>query len=208
MCIKSWPSDLSETGYIGFDHHRIICVIDHKAGFLARGFPYLLALYIVDLNLVGAAAAGIVGRQTGRVLVRAVRQLPPACLYDDMGTGHTLCVKPPVSAIGDFKSHFLILKVILAYIDIKSVRREVMQRFALGRPALALMTAVLFDIAVFSQLLADLREIFFAFCKADRGGYGFQEFDFILRFRQLKYLTEFSCGVSCGSSGTEIGSLV
>ena len=50
MCIKSWPSDLSETGYIGFDHHRIICVIDHKAGFLARGFPYLLALYMYVLS--------------------------------------------------------------------------------------------------------------------------------------------------------------
>ena len=85
--------------------------------------------------------------------------------YDDVGAGHSLGVKPPVVAGGEFKRQFLVLVIVLPDIDVISVGGTVVERFALN---LGLLVGALpADIAVFDQFFLDLHEIIFRECNIE-----------------------------------------
>ena len=46
-----------------------------------------------------------------------------------MGAGDLFGMEPPVAAICGFEGEFIVLNIIFAYIDIKSVAGEIVERF-------------------------------------------------------------------------------
>ena len=43
------------------------------------------------------------------------------CIRDSVGAGNALCVEPPVAAIRQLEGEFVVLVVVLADVDVKSV---------------------------------------------------------------------------------------
>ena len=82
---------------------RIIGIVYNKAGRAAVRLFYVLFLEIVNLNLVVVPAFGILAGESSCLLKDTVRQFVAAGFYDNVGAGHSLGVKPPVVAGGEFK---------------------------------------------------------------------------------------------------------
>lgn len=143
----------------------IIGIVYNKAGRAAVRLFYVLFLEIVNLNLVVVPAFGIIAGESSCLLKDTVRQFVAAGFYDNVGAGHSLGVKPPVVAGGEFKRQFLVLVIVLPDIDVISVGGTVVERFALN---LGLLVGALpADIAVFDQFFLDLHEIVFRECNIE-----------------------------------------
>ena len=68
------------------------------------------------------------GGQPRRILESTVRQLLSAGFYHYVGTGIPLRMEPPVISDSKFKGELIILKVILAYINVVAVAAEIVER--------------------------------------------------------------------------------
>ena len=134
-------------------------MINHKSRSSARYFFDLLFLYIIDLNFFIFPSLGIVGSQPGSFLEGAVRKLFSFGFHNDMGTRDSFCVEPPVISSRDLEGQILILVVVFADVDMESVGGKVVEWAACDFHFLSSRT-VLFDEAIFRQLLLDLGQIF------------------------------------------------
>lgn len=134
-------------------------MINHKSRSSARYFFDLLFLYIIDLNFFIFPSLGIVGSQPGSFLEGAVRKLFSFGFHNDMGTRNPFCVEPPVISSRDLEGQLLILVVVFADVDMESVGGKVVEWAACDFYFLSSRT-VLFDEAIFRQLLLDLGQIF------------------------------------------------
>ena len=75
-------------------------------------------------------------------------------------------MEPPVPAVGDLEGHFLVLVIVLAYVDMKTVFRHIMQ-WPAGH-FLFLCTALPADESTVHQFLPDLDQILFFACDIQR----------------------------------------
>ena len=76
-----------------------------------------------------------------------------------MGTRNSFCVEPPVISSRDLEGQILILVVVFADVDMESVGGKVVEWAACDFYFLSSRT-VLFDEAIFRQLLLNLGQIF------------------------------------------------
>lgn len=77
----------------------------------AGNFFQILSLDIIDFHLLVPPSLGVIGSQRSGFLKDAVRQLLSLGLYDHVGAGDSLRVKPPVAAVGKLEVEFFILVV-------------------------------------------------------------------------------------------------
>ena len=118
-------------------------------------------LDIIDLYLGRGPAAGIIGGQPSGFLKGPVRELFVVAFYDDMGSGHFLGVEPPVISCGKFKGQFVILLIVFSHIDMVAVAGNIVQWLGLCHSLFPLSGVVLFNVAVFCQLIFDLGQVVF-----------------------------------------------
>lgn len=90
----------------------------------------ILSLDIIDFHFLVPPSLGVIGSQRSGFLKNAVRQLLSLGLYDHMGAGDSLRVKPPVAAVGKLEVEFFILVVVFSDIDMESVAGKVVERAA------------------------------------------------------------------------------
>lgn len=110
--------------------HRIIGIIDDKSGCRSVWFFHIFALQIINFKLFGVAPFGVVACKPRRLLKGTVRQLFAAGLYNDMGAGNALGMKPPVPAVGDLEGQFLVLQIVFSDINVKAVAAEIVEGLA------------------------------------------------------------------------------
>lgn len=67
-------------------------------------------------------------RPAGQLLHKCGPAVPAVCLDNDMGTGSTFCMKPPVTAFGELEGQFVVLQVVLSDIHIETVGRNIVER--------------------------------------------------------------------------------
>jgi len=91
---------LFQTADVGIDGHRIIRIIDDESGFCAAWFFDVLSLQIVDFHLFLFPSFGIIGGQPGGLLKGAVGQLFSFRPDDDVGTGNSFGMEPPIVSSG------------------------------------------------------------------------------------------------------------
>ena len=102
-------------------HQRVIRVVNDESRRSTGHFPDMLSLNVVDLHLLVLPALGVVSGQGAGLLKYVVGQLFSLRLYNDVGAGNALCVEPPVAAIRQLEGEFVVLVVVLADVDVKSV---------------------------------------------------------------------------------------
>jgi len=126
-------------GYIRFRDYRVVRIVHNKPGLGAVGLFYFPALYIIDLDLVCAAAGGIVGSCGGGKLIDVIGEHVGVFPLDDhMGTGHLLGVEPPVSGVGELERQFVVLEVVLPDVDVIAVLRLIVIGAGFLRPRCSL----------------------------------------------------------------------
>ena len=159
-------------------------MIHNETGSSAGNFFQILSLDIIDFHLLVSPSLGVIGSQRSGFLKNAVRQLLSLGLYDHMGAGDSLRVKPPVAAVGKLEVEFFILVVVFSDIDMESVAGKVVERAACD---LYLFSAgiMAFDIAVLRKLFLDLYKILLQSCDIHGGTDGFQMVDLRLCLREL-----------------------
>ena len=103
-----------------------------------------------------------------------------------MGTGHFFRMEPPVISGCKLESQFIILKIVFANINIKTVTGYVVERFGFGLGFLALFIGVMtLDLAVFGKLFLDLGKITFRSGDIQSIGDRFQMRDLTFRICDL-----------------------
>ena len=96
-------------------------MVNDKSRCSTGHFPDMLSLNVVNLHLLVLPALGVVSGQGAGLLKYVVGQLFSLRLYNDVGAGNALCVEPPVAAIRQLEGEFVVLVVVLANVDVKSV---------------------------------------------------------------------------------------
>ena len=104
-----------------YSHQGVVRVIHNETGSSAGNFFQILSLDIIDFHLLVSPSLGVIGSQRSGFLKDAVRQLLSLGLYDHMGAGDSLRVKPPVAAVGKLEVEFFVLVVVFSDIDMESV---------------------------------------------------------------------------------------
>lgn len=133
-------------------------------------------------------------------------------------------MEPPVISSCELESQLIILEIVFAHIDIKTVAGYVVERLGFRLGFLAFLVGVVtFDIAVLGELFLDLGKVTFRSGDIQSIGDRFQMRDLTFRICELfcdgflctlqlpvlsKYFLEFCAGVSVGSRGIVISSLV
>ena len=117
-------------------------------------------LNVVDLYFVSTTILRIVSGQTTCFFKGTVRKFIPAAFDDNVRSRSTLCMEPPVIAIGKRKSKFFILQVVLSNVHIITITGNVMHWFAGKFNFFLCMFSA--DIAALHQFLFDLGKIRFA----------------------------------------------
>ena len=88
-----------------------------------------------------------------------------------MGACHLFGVEPPVVSGCLFESQLIILEVIFADEDIKSVTGNIVEWFGLGLRLCTCFAGIMFfDVAIFGQLFLDLAQV--TLCEGDVKGVG------------------------------------
>ena len=159
-------------------------MVHNKSRRGSRNFLQVLSLNIIDFHFLISTSLGVVGGQRPGFLEDAVREFLSLSLYNDMGSRDSLCVEPPVAAVGELEVQFLVLIVVLSDIDMESVAGEIVERTA-GDLHLLAASVVAFDIAVLRELLLDLHQVFLQPCDVHGGADGFQMVDLRLCLGQL-----------------------
>ena len=114
-------------------------------------------LDVVDLDFRGSAAFGVIGCEAACLLKSAVRKFSVRSFDNDMGACHLFGVEPPVVSGCLFESQLIILEVIFADEDIKSVTGNIVEWFGLGLRLCTFFARIMFfDVAVLGQLFLDL----------------------------------------------------
>ena len=161
----------------GNGYHRKVGMIDHEsrrcAGYLFDAF----LLDIVDFHLFAVAPLGIVGGQRARLLKGPIRDFGFAVVFQDyMGTGDSLGVKPPVVSAGEPEGQILVLVIIFAYIDVITVRGNVMEGLTCNLGPFVAWSAFLY-ISILHQFFFDLHQIVFSQGNIQGGADRFQVID-------------------------------
>ena len=85
-------------------------------------------LHIVDLDFFTSPHAGVVRGKPSCLLEGRIRQFVTVRLDDHVGAGRLFGVKPPVVSRCKVKSEFIILEVVLSYIYMVAVTRNIVER--------------------------------------------------------------------------------
>ena len=95
-----------------------------------------------------------------------------------MGTGHFFGMEPPVISGRLFKRQLIILEVVFAHKDIKSVTGNIVEGFGFCMCFGTLFAGImLFDVTILGKLFLDLAQITFCTGNIECVGYGFQMLD-------------------------------
>ena len=78
--------------------HGVVRVVDDVAGGCSGRLLHFLPLYVVDLDLVGITAFGVVSRHLGPDDIVLIRKLLALRLYDDVASVQCLDMEPHVLA--------------------------------------------------------------------------------------------------------------
>ena len=141
-----------------------------EAGFAAVCFFYVFLFRIINFCFILSSSFGIIGGKLCGFFKSPVRECIAACFHDNMGTGDSFGVEPPVVAGGKAESQIIVLEIIFTYINMVSVTADIMERtagdfhfFVAAFPA---------DVAIFNQFFPDLNQVLFADGDVKGGAYG------------------------------------
>ena len=103
-------------------------MVDHESRSSSCNPFDVFSLNIVDLHLVIIPALGIVSCQGSRLLKKPIRKALLVLRFNDhMGAGDSLSVEPPVISRGYLKGEFIVLVIIFSYIDVITIRGQIVE---------------------------------------------------------------------------------
>ena len=117
---------------IRLNGERVVCIVNHKSRFCLIRFFYIFLLQIINFYFFITTSFGIKSSQTSGFFKRAIRHFTCFCFHKHMRTRHAFCMEPPVIDFCKFEGKLIILEIVFTDIDVKSIGRTVMIRFALA----------------------------------------------------------------------------